>query len=140
MATVIGLLMVLAAAAYVAAPFFTSKPAPAFTGSQPVTASERQRLERQKLDAYAAIKEVEFDHQMGKLSAADFTAIRDKYATQALEAIAALEAAKAAPPRQAAEGRRPKRIAFCPACGHSVPGRANFCPACGQSLREEAVA
>lgn len=132
--------MILVAVAYVAAPFFTHRPAAASNGPKAVTASERQRLQRQKLEAYAAIKEVEFDHQMGKLSPADFAAIRDKYAAQALEAIAALEAAKTAQPRQAAEGRRAKRIAFCPACGHAVPARANFCPGCGQSLREEAVA
>jgi hypothetical protein len=140
----IGILMILAAAVYVAAPFFTSAP-PELAGSKPVTASQRQRLERQKLDAYAAIKELEFDYQMHKLSDADFAAIRDKYASQALDAIAALDATKTAQPRQAAsghrpEGRRASRVAFCPGCGVSVPARANFCPACGGSLREEAVA
>ena len=140
MTIAIGILMIIAAAAYVAAPFFTSTPASEMAGTKPVTASERQRLERQKIEAYATIKEVEFDYQMGKLSDADFAAKRDKYAAQALEAIAALDAAKARQPRQVAEGRRPRRIAFCPGCGVSVPGRANFCPACGRSLREEAVA
>jgi hypothetical protein len=140
MTVAIGILMVIAAIAYVAAPLFSGTPAGEFNGSQPVTASKRERWERQKLEAYAAIKEVEFDQQMGKLSQADFAAIRDKYAAQALEAIAALDAAKAAQPRQVAEGRRARRIAYCPSCGVSVPARAKFCPACGQSLREEAVA
>jgi hypothetical protein len=140
MTIAIGLLMVIAAAAYVAAPFFTGAAAAESAGPKPVTASERERLERQKFDAYAAIKELEFDYRMHKLSDADFAAIRDKYAAQALEAIAALDAAKAARPRQVAEGRRPSRIAFCPGCGISVPARARFCPACGRSLREEAVA
>jgi rRNA maturation endonuclease Nob1 len=140
MTIAIGLLMVIAAAAYVAAPFFTSAAAPESAGPKPVTASERERLERQKLDAYAAIKELEFDYRMHKLSDADFAAIRDKYAAQAVEAIAALDAAKAAQPRQVAEGRRLSHIAFCPSCGVSVPARARFCPACGRSLREEAVA
>ncbi|MGD0947957.1 MAG: hypothetical protein ABSA52_11040 [Candidatus Binatia bacterium] len=140
MTIAIGILMVIVAAAYVAAPFFASTPAAEFSGTKPVTASEREHWERQKLEAYAAIKEVEFDHQMGKLSEADFAAIRDKYAAQALEAIAALDAASAAPLRQALTGRRARRIAYCPSCGVSPPARANFCPGCGRSLREEAVA
>jgi hypothetical protein len=145
MTVAIGILMVIAAIAYVGAPLFSGIPAGELNGSQTVTASERERWERQKLEAYAAIKEVEFDHQMGKLSEADFAAIRDKYAAQALEAIAALDAARAGPPRQAVqgrgpEGRRASRIAYCPGCGVSVPARANFCPTCGRSLQEEAVA
>jgi hypothetical protein len=139
MTILIGLLLAIAAAAYVAAPFFTTTPAPE-AGAKPVTASERECLERQKFDAYAAIKELEFDYRMHKLSDADFAAIRDKYAAQALEAIAALDAAKAAEPRQVAEGRRRSRIAFCPSCGVSVPARAKFCAACGRSVREDAVA
>lgn len=140
MTVAIGILMVIAAIGYVAAPLFSGIPAGESNGSQPVTASERERWERQKLEAYAAIKEVEFDHQMGKLSEADFAAIRDKYAAQALEAIAALDAASAAPLRQALTGRRTRRIAYCASCGVSLPARAKFCPACGRSLREEAVA
>ena len=54
---------------------------------------------------------------------------------QALQAISTLEGAHANAPRLSA-GRRPIRIAFCPACGHGVPPRANFCPACGRSLKE----
>jgi hypothetical protein len=140
MTLAIAVLMIVAAIAYVAAPLFSGIPAGEFNGPQPVTASKRERWERQKLEAYAAIKEVEFDHQMGKLSEADFAAMRDKYAAQALEAIAALDAASAAPPRQALKGRRARRIAYCPSCGVSLPARANFCPACGRSLQEEAVA
>lgn len=140
MTMVIGILIVVMAAAYVAAPFFTTAPAALFTGPRSVTTSERQKLERQKAEAYAAIKELEFDYRMGKLSDADFAAMRNKYAAQAVEAIAALDAAKAAQPRNLADGRRPSRIAFCPTCGGSVPSRANFCPACGRSLKQEAVA
>ena len=123
MTIAIGILMIIAAAAYVAAPFFTGDPCSESGGPKPVTASERQRLERQKLDAYAAIKELEFDYRMHKLSDADFAAIRDKYAAQALEAIAALDAAKAAQPRQAAA--RPKAAA--PAASRSAPAAASRC-------------
>jgi hypothetical protein len=133
------IVIVVAAAAFVGMPFFTREPLAAAVGSGAAalrTGGERLMFERQKADAYAAIKEAEFDYQMGKLSDVDFGLVREKYAAQALEAIAALDAASSARTRQLKETRRPTRIAFCPICGHGVPPRANFCPACGQSLVE----
>lgn len=53
--------------------------------------SERHRLEKEKELAYGAIKEAEFDFQMGKLSPEDYAALREKYAARALEALEALE-------------------------------------------------
>jgi rRNA maturation endonuclease Nob1 len=134
------ILIVVAAAAFVAMPFFSPDVVADGGAGGGATvlrvSSERQVFERQKADAYAAIKEAEFDYQMGKLSDVDFKLVRDKYAAQALEAIAALDTPAAARTRQLKEARRPTRIAFCPICGRGVPARANFCPACGQSLRE----
>lgn len=129
----IGILLAVAAAAFVAAPFFTGDAEKEASVPPAPGPTEQQALERQKLDAYAAIKEAEFDYRTGKLSDDDFAAIRNRYAAQALEAIAALEAPPSARP---VAGRRPSRMAFCPMCGHTVPPRANFCPACGGSLKE----
>jgi hypothetical protein len=145
---VIGVLIVVAAAAYVAAPFLVAAERPAPVPSDLGDRPDRARLEAEKAEAYAAIKEAEFDYRMGKLTDTDFQVQRDRYTGQALQAIKALEEATAESRRPAgarAAGRaaasgRVSRIAFCPACGHSVPPRANFCPACGRSLREEEVA
>lgn len=131
MSLVISILLVVVAAAFVAAPLFTAQ-----TLTEPRSPTPRVQLERQKVEAYTAIKEAEFDYRMGKLSETDLEALRHKYSAQALEAIAALDAAPAGQPRKLAEARRPTRIAFCPACGRGVPPRANFCPACGRSLQE----
>ena len=94
-------------------------------------------LERQKLDAYAAIKEAEFDRQMGKLSDEDFTALTQRYRQQALAAIAALDQARRVETTR--RGRAPARMAFCPSCGDKLAARANFCSNCGRSLRETAA-
>ena len=51
----------------------------------------RERWERQKRQALAAIKETELDHQMGKLSDEDYGRMRERFEQQALEALAALE-------------------------------------------------
>lgn len=132
--------MVVLAVAYVALPFFTGETDGQVTARPTVSAPERDKLERQKREAYAAIKEIEFDYRMGKLSDADFTAMRNKFMNEAVHAIAVLDASKAAQLKNARPARRQARIAFCPTCGHSVPSRANFCPGCGHSLKEEAVA
>ena len=131
MNVVVGVLFIIVAAAFVAAPFFRREMPAELAGPAP-----RPQLERQKLEAYAAIKEAEFDYRMGKLSDADFAALREKYGARALEAITAMENAHAAQQKKLGEVRRPTRIAFCPACGRGVPPRANFCPACGRSLKE----
>jgi len=137
MTVVVGIVIIAVAAAFVAMPFLQGAASGPDLG-EAQSPGERERLERQKLEAYAAIKEAEFDFNMGKLSDTDLAAMRDKYRAQALEAIAALEAAGAREPRRVAEARSPKRVAFCPACGRATPQRANFCPACGRSLKEVA--
>jgi hypothetical protein len=50
-----------------------------------------ERWEKQKTDAYAAIKEAEFDRQMGKLTDEDYQGLRSKYEARALEALAQLD-------------------------------------------------
>jgi hypothetical protein len=137
MTAIFGILMILAAAAYVAAPFWRMRPGP-----EPATEADptphREQLERQKREAYAAIKEAEFDYQTNKLSEADLRATREKYTAQALEAIAALQVRPTAAARRAAVAR-PARVAFCPSCGRQVTPKAKFCAGCGRALREAAA-
>jgi hypothetical protein len=83
----VGLAVVLTVAVFVAAPLFGT---PELTAAAEIP-SERDRWERQKRQALAAIKETELDHQMGKLSDDDFARMRDRFERLALEAIAALE-------------------------------------------------
>jgi hypothetical protein len=83
----VGLAVVLAVAVFVAAPLF-GPPQTIVAGAAP---SDRERWERQKRQALAAIKETELDHEMGKLSDEDFARMRVRFEGQALEAMAALE-------------------------------------------------
>jgi len=94
-------------------------------------------LERQKRDAYAAIKETEFDRRMGKLSDEDYSMQTQRYRQQALAAIAGLEQAKRTD--TARRGRAPVRMVYCPGCGEKLAPRAQFCSHCGRSLRETAA-
>ena len=126
MGIAIGLVLVVVCGAFVAAPFFRRDGA-AF-GEETVAPS---RWERQKLDAYAAIKEAEFDYQTAKLSDADFAALREKYAAQAVEAMTALDAART---NRARPGKHAAGVNYCPGCGRKAPPQAKFCPGCGRAL------
>jgi hypothetical protein len=83
----VGLSVVLAVAVFVAAPLFGAPDIAAAAA----TPSERDRWERQKRQALAAIKETELDYQMGKLSDEDYGRMRERFEQQALEALAALD-------------------------------------------------
>ena len=83
-----GLVVVAAVAWAIAAPLLRVAVAPqAVAGGDP----ERYRLEKERDLAYGAIKEAEFDLQMGKLSEEDYAALRRTYEERALTALAALE-------------------------------------------------
>lgn len=133
MNVILGILMVAIVGLYVAAPFFRRDADEETPLPEPV--APKDVLERQKREAYAAIKEAEFDREMGKLSDADFTALTDKYRQQALGAIAGLDTAT---PRPAARGPGlPTRLAFCATCGRQLPEKANFCPSCGRGIQAD---
>jgi hypothetical protein len=83
-----GLVVIAVVAAVVAVPLLRQwRPAAARGHGDP----ERYRLEKEKELAYGAIKEAEFDFQMGKLSNEDYATLRGKYEARALAALAALE-------------------------------------------------
>jgi hypothetical protein len=82
-----GLLLIVAASLFVAAPLLGVDAIEAPAGEE----VERDRWERQKRQALAAIKEIELDHQMGKISDEDLAAMRARFEREALEAMAALE-------------------------------------------------
>jgi len=140
MVTVVAIVLLLIAFALVALPFLQAEPEPEprpadFEGS-------RADLEHRKLEAYVAIRDVEMDYRMGKLSDADYAAVKSKYTNQAIEALAALDTA---PPEQPAVSSAPQsatqsapveagEIRFCPDCGTSRPEGARFCPSCGRGL------
>lgn len=133
MVTALTWLLIAAALAFVGWPLFR---APAAAGADDEGLSP---LERQKLEAYAAIKDAELDRQMGKLSEEDFTVATQRYRQEALAAITALEQARRSATPVPRQRRGPRRMAFCPSCGEKLAGAANFCSACGRSLRDTAA-
>jgi hypothetical protein len=83
-----GLLLVGTIAAFVALPLFRPDEERALPAEPE---SQAARWERQKTEAYAALKEAEFDLEMGKLTDMDYQWLREKYEARALEALAQLD-------------------------------------------------
>ena len=142
-------LVVFAAAAVGAAALRTLAP---FIGGQealavPIVAGRaRGAVEREKTLALRAIKELEFDHAMGKVSDQDFAdmglRLRTRaaglmrqldagaaYSTQIEQEIARRLASAGAASAGAAPGSR-----FCTECGAPTAAAARFCGQCGHRL------
>ena len=104
-------------------------------------AVEAERLEHERALAMQGLRELEFDHEMGKLAEADYAALREGLMARALGASAALERLYAAAPAVAISaafapemaGPRPRLVKY-PATPGSAPGspsRIRSCPQCG---------
>jgi hypothetical protein len=101
--------------------------------------------------ALAALKEIEFDRETGKLSDEDYDFLKSKYTGAALEALRAeadpvmasggsagdvevMIAARVRALRSAATSAPPGAPA-CPTCGPRAEPHAVFCSTCGQRLQ-----
>lgn len=110
-----------------------------------------ENLVVQRDATYAAIKDLEFDYAMGKLSEADYKSMRAKSETKAVAILQELDGLKPARSknghgvtkedvierqvRRLRHGNSSLRSVKCPKCGslHSLDDA--FCAKCGTSLR-----
>ena len=108
--------------------------------------------------ALRALKEIEFDRATGKLSDADYDALKGRYTTEALAALrseqmgrgtrdagggtAALTTHPASRiPHPACPTHGPRSeidAAFCSECGRRLGSAPGYCARCGSSLEREA--
>ena len=89
--------------------------------------------------ALRALKEIEFDRATGKLSDADYDALKQQYTGMAVEALRETEGAGFRVPgfgHGKAETRHqaPDTAVACPIHGPSSEIGARFCPECGRRL------
>ena len=114
-------------------------------GTLPPARGERARatLEREKALVLRSIKELEFDHKMGKVSDADFGDIGGRLRARALALMQDIErtgpdvdvtpgASKR--PRPAGQSPRTARTGACPGCGTTNDADAKFCKQCGRRV------
>lgn len=93
----------------------------------------QENLLSQREATYGAIKDLEFDHAQGKISATDYKMLREKYETKALKILAELESVSK--PFQA-EDALPLHLPNngCPQCGEPIALSDKFCHSCGAPL------
>jgi len=112
-----------------------------------------EELKTKKEAAYAAIREMEFDYNMGKLTEEDFVILKRQYLEEAadymkeMDALAegsdvfsANEGIRAAEENQGekvagrAERPNPENDVYCTSCGKKAAPNNRFCTGCGASL------
>jgi hypothetical protein len=103
-----------------------------------VAGRTRAALERDKALTLRAIKELEFDRAMGKVSSDDFAEMRDRLRARALRLIAQLDGAALyrAQIERDLQAETPVAPATprCGSCGTSNDADARFCKKCGTAL------
>lgn len=105
-----------------------------------VSESLREALEREKLLTLRAIKDLQFDTAMGKVSAADAAPMEARLRERAAAIMAQLDGREDVRARverdlaqRQARGQRPEAAALC-RCGTSNDPDAKFCKSCGAKL------
>lgn len=114
-----------------------------------------EELNNQKESAYAAIRELEFDLSMGKLTEEDFQILKLQYTREAVGYMIEMDKLVAptatspkttdAVPEQDFEQNvavicnpesSGRKYAYCTACGEKAAIESRFCAACGSSLHK----
>ncbi len=122
--------LALLAALYIGYPLFQSR-----SRSMNFDLNHRvEDLEAKKAEIYAAIKDIEFDYEMGKLSEEDYQELREQYKAQAVQILRQLDQMKSGTRRRtkAKTGQRAAR--FCSQCGAPAAQGDRFCANCGHPL------
>ena len=111
------------------------------------TGGDRRLLEltERKEQLYASIKELEFDHGVGKMSGDDHDSLRAELESQALGVLSELQRLEVGDPdrdlrTQIEEDARALVVGPCPGCGRDQEPGHRFCPDCGQRLAEPSPA
>ncbi len=155
----VGLVLGLISLTFVVYPLFKGR-----TTLEPPAKEENEQvleLASQRDSAYAAIKELEFEHEIGSLSDDDFQDLDQRYKTKAVTILKELDSADQGQPAEdeleAAIRRRrtaqrsgsldteleaeirerragPQRGDFCTQCGAKSQAGNRFCSACGAKL------
>lgn len=145
----VGTLLALAALAYVLYPLFAGPPVPARSRAPRKEPTARE-------EAVAALREVEFDRETGKLSDSDYSTLKGRYTAEAVAAMraeapeirlplpagtvpgsAAMQDAGVSDDDVEARIRRARsEVPTCRTCGPSPEPDAVYCSTCGTYLRE----
>jgi hypothetical protein len=139
-ALVIGTLLAVGALAFVLYPIFFGVTKPERRSAPLAQVSTRD-------EAVAALREIEFDRETGKLSDADYAELKTRYTQEAIYAMRREESGSARAGGTEPAGSLDDEIeaavrayrrehASCPSCGPRPEPDAAFCSNCGRYLRD----
>lgn len=97
-------------------------------------ARQREVLEQDKATVMRAIKDLEFDYGMKKVSDADYEDMLGRLKQRALLIMEQLESIPADAPQVHAPAARSAGTATCARCHTANDGDAKFCKQCGERL------
>jgi len=121
---------------YVLRPLF-ERTAVASTGM--LAETERDHLINRKTALYRNIRDLEFEHGMGRLSQADFQQLEMVYRSEAMEILKKLDRLSGSETASETTAPRPNSkqktlTDSCPACGAKIIQGKKFCADCGARL------
>jgi hypothetical protein len=95
-----------------------------------------QELEARKAEIYAAIRDIDFDYRMGKLSQEDYETLREQYKTEAIGMMKQIDEMNLGKSRRSAKEPAAAKTSarFCHHCGQPAKDEDRFCSACGGQL------
>lgn len=102
--------------------------------AMPVSTGTRRAIEEEKALVLRAIKELEFDRAMNKVSDADVAEIGGRLRVRAMDLIEQLDRAAAAAEVHAAPSARVSQARACAACTVENDPDARYCKNCGAKL------
>jgi hypothetical protein len=124
--------------------FFVVAPLRARDGAESQDAPEAQGARRERDSLYAALSDLEHDHETGKVDDVDYASMRADLRGRALELLAeerrAVRATSVAAQTDAPAAPHVVRDRFCRDCGNGVAAGDRFCGQCGKPLQSEAPA
>ena len=96
---------------------------------------QNEEWQARKAEVYTAIRDIELDYRMGKLSEEDYQSLRDQYKNEAIQIMKELDVSTAPPVtvKKSPAARQPNGQ-FCHHCGQPVSSSDQFCSACGAQL------
>jgi hypothetical protein len=134
-AALIGLALMLVAAVFLASPFLGA----GLTSPTKAQGSERKAELLRKRGALRALRDLDFDHALGKLSEQDYQAVRARILKDAAGAIEALDQHDFELDAKVEEEVRRLRSSrgrdrYCHRCGSGREPDNRFCRGCGAEL------
>ena len=114
--------------------------------------NEKENLLKKKDEMLGAIKEIEFEYQMGKLSEQDYNELKRDYEINALKILEELDTKNNGNSKndlieeeikayrfqkEKIDNNLKKEFKYCPQCGTQVDINSKFCNNCGNSFVKE---